>query len=78
MYIKVAKDCFVPEDNIKFYLAYSGNAVRQMIVRLRQEEKVLDLSGKRKASTVVLLKTGEAILTSLTVDTITTRTESGK
>lgn len=75
MYVKVAKDCYVPKENIKLYMAYSGNAVKTMVKKLKEENKILDLSGRKKASTVVLLKTGEGIITSNVVDTISGRTE---
>lgn len=76
MYLKVAKDCFIPEENIKLYVAFTGNAVRDLVRRLKEEGKVLDLSGKKKALSIVLLKTGEAVITPLSVDTITSRAEN--
>lgn len=76
MYIKVAKDCFVPEENIKLYVAYSGNAVKELVKRLKEDNKVLDLSGKKKALSIILLKTGEAVITPLSIDTITSRAEN--
>lgn len=76
MYIKVTKDCYVPEENIKFYTAYSANAVKKIVKNMKEEGKIIDLSGRKKAATVIMLKSGEAIITALAVDTIAARTEN--
>lgn len=73
MYFRITKNLYLPESNIKLFATYDGSAIKKLITKLKEEEKVLDLSGNKKAVSVILLKTGEAILLPLSVDTLNNR-----
>ena len=42
--IKVSKDCYIPKDNIKLYIAYDSNAVRKDVRIKRKQGLIYDLS----------------------------------
>lgn len=40
--IKVSKDCYIPKDNIKLYIAYDSNAVRKDVRIKRKQGLIYD------------------------------------
>ena len=68
--VKITKDCYVPKDNIKFYISYASNPVKNMVRSMRKEEKVFDFTYGKKINSVIYLKSDELILTALSVDTL--------
>lgn len=71
--VKIAKDCYLPREQIKMMIAYAPNSLKQRIRKMRTEGSVLDLCGGRKILTAVFLVSGEVILVNTSVDTINMR-----
>lgn len=73
--IKVCKDCYIPKDQIKLYVGYGTNPVKNDVRRLKKENKVLDYTKGKKIASVIYLITGELVLTPLNVETLRQRME---
>lgn len=73
MDVKITKDCYVPKENIKFYISYASNPVKNMVRSMRKQEKIFDFTYGKKISSVIYLKSDELILTGLTVETLHNR-----
>lgn len=71
--VKVAKDFYVPKCNIKFYIGYSSNFVKNDVRAKRKENRVFDYTSGKKILSVIYLKSGEVILTNTSVDTLNLR-----
>lgn len=71
--IKVAKNLYVPVENIEFYVEYVSNFIKKKVRYLRKEDKVYDLSCGKRISSVIFLKSGYVILTPINIDTIHSR-----
>lgn len=68
--IKIAKDCYLPKKEVKYYVAYTSNSVKSQIRRMRKEGKVQDFTFGKKILSVIFLETGEAILVNTAIDTL--------
>jgi regulator of extracellular matrix RemA (YlzA/DUF370 family) len=68
--VKVSNNCYILKDNILFYTAYSSQTVIRGVRDKRKEGKVFDYTCGKKIGTVIHLKNGEIILSSLKFDTI--------
>ena len=66
--IKVSKDCYIPKDNIKLYIAYDSNAVRKDVRIKRKQGLIYDYTNGKKTMSVIYLKNGELVLTPVSVD----------
>lgn len=73
--IKISKDCFLPVEHIKFYLAYESYPSKTMVRNMRKEGKVFDFTFGKKISTVIYLVSGELVLSPVSVETIHNRIE---
>ena len=73
--IKVSKDCYIPKDNIKLYIAYDSNAVRKDVRIKRKQGLIYDYTNGKKTMSVIYLKNGELVLTPVSVDTLNQRME---
>lgn len=73
--IKVSKDCYIPKDNIKLYIAYASNAVRKDVRIKRKQGLIYDYTNGKKTMSVIYLKNGELVLTPVSVDTLNQRME---
>lgn len=71
--LKISKDCFIPKDNVKMITTYVPNGVKVRVQALKKADKVYDITGGKKISGVVFLKTGEAVLTNYTAETLNQR-----
>lgn len=71
--VKVAKDFYVPKCNIKFYIGYSSNFVKNDVRAKRKENRVFDYTSGKKILSVIYLNSGEVILTNTSVDTLNLR-----
>lgn len=69
--IKVSKDCYIPKDNIKLYIA----AVRKDVRIKRKQGLIYDYTNGKKTMSVIYLKNGELVLTPVSVDTLNQRME---
>lgn len=79
--IKLTKDCYVPKENINFYVAYESNAVKNDVRKKRRDQLVFDYTNGKKILSVVYLKTGHLIITNTSAATINQRiiaAESGR
>lgn len=74
--LKVNKDCYIPRENIKLYIAYSSKTVKEDVKKKRKEGQVFDYTSGRKILSVIYLKSGEAVLVNTTVDTLNSRMEA--
>lgn len=73
--VKITKDCYVPKENINFYVGYDTNAVKRDVRNKRKEKLVYDLTSGKKILSVVYLKSGHVILSNTSTATINQRTE---
>ena len=76
--VKINKDCFVPKENIKFYVGYGMNAVKRDVCTKRKEGKVHDYTAGKKIASVIYLKNGELILVNTSITTLNQRMEGEK
>lgn len=56
--IKVSKDCYIPKDNIKLYIAYDSNAVRKDVRIKKKQGLIYDYTNGKKLCRLYILKTG--------------------
>lgn len=71
--VKITNDCYVPKENVKFYVAYQSKTVINYVRRMIKEGKVFEYQGRKKRASVVFLKTGEIILTNISITTLNKR-----
>lgn len=71
--VKVAKDFYIPKCNIKFYIGYSSNFVKNDVRTKRKESRVFDYTSGKKILSVIYLNSGEVILTNTSVETLNQR-----
>ncbi len=71
--IKITKDCYVPKENINFYVGYDSNSVKRDVRNKKKENLVFDYTSGKKILTVVYLKSGHLILSNASVATISQR-----
>lgn len=50
--IKLTKDCYVPKENINFYVAYESNAVKSDVRKKRRDQLVFDYTNGKKILSV--------------------------
>lgn len=71
--LRISKDCFVPKDNVKLITSYTPYNVKLRVRAMKKENQVFDLTLGKKINTAIFLKTGEVVLTSYVIDTISAR-----
>ena len=71
--IKIAKNLYVPVDNIEFYVEYVSNFIKKRVRDMKTEKKVYDFTCGKRIASVVFLKSGYVILTPVNIDTIHNR-----
>ena len=76
--VKITKDCYVPKENINFYVGYDTNTVKREVRNKRKENLVYDFTCGKKTLSVVYLKSGHLILSNTSVSTINQRTSNEK
>lgn len=70
---KVAKDLYVPLDNVDFYVSYISRSVINDVKKRKQDGRVLDYTCGKKTNSVLYLKTGMILLLNTTVETLNAR-----
>ena len=70
---KVAKDLYVPMDNVDFYVSYISRSVINDVKKKKQDGRVLDYTCGKKTNSVLYLKTGMILLLNTTVETLNAR-----
>jgi len=66
MDIKITKDCFVPKENVKLYVSYTGcSSIRKKVKEMKKDGMVFDFTGGKKTETAIFLKSGGVIVTSV-------------
>ena len=70
---KVAKDLYVPLDNVDFYVSYISRSVINDVKKKKQDGRVLDYTCGKKTNSVLYLKTGMILLLNTTVETLNAR-----
>ena len=72
--VKIAKDCYVPKNNIKYYAGYDSNMIKLDVRNRKKDSKLVkDFTRGKKINTVIYLISGEILLTNLALETIATR-----
>ncbi len=78
MDVKISKDCMVPKTNVNYYVSYDINMVKLDVRKKKKNtELVKDFTRGKKINTVIYLKSGEMLLTNLSLDTISARMKDG-
>lgn len=78
MDVKISKDCMIPKVNVSYYASYDVNMVRLDVrEKKKNTELVKDFTRGKKVNTVIYLKSGEMLLTNLSLETISTRMREG-
>ena len=70
---KVAKDLYVPLDNVDFYVSYISRSVINDVKKRKQDGRVVDYTCGKKTNSVLYLKTGMTLLLNTTVETLNAR-----
>ena len=75
IYVKVAKDFYVPKDKVKYYAAYSGEFIINDVRKMRKTEpgKVTNATFGKKIMSVIYLTTGDLIIVNTSIDTLVSR-----
>lgn len=73
--IKLSKDCFVPTQNIDFFVNYATRSVIDDVKRRKKENQVFNITGGKRAVSVVYLKSGKVFLTNTSIETLSQRTK---
>lgn len=68
--VKVSKDCYIPKENIKLYLSYSTNTVKEDVREKRKKNQVFDYTFGKKILSVIYLISGEVVLVNTAIDTL--------
>lgn len=76
--IAINVSTYLPYHNIYWYSEYSPRCVIEHTRKMGREGRVINISGKKRTHTVIFLLTGEALMTSLSLDLLTKRIESAK
>lgn len=72
--VKVSKNFFIPEREIKYYCGYhSSNAIKREVNEKRKQGLVIDVTSGRKIMSVIFLRNGEIVLTNVSIETIHSR-----
>ena len=78
MDIKISKDCIVPKANVNYYASYDANMIKLDVRKKKKNtELVKDFTRGKKINTVIYLKSGEMLLTNLSLETISARMKDG-
>lgn len=73
--VKITAACFVPKENVKFYTAYDGFAVKKYVRAMKKDGKVLDLTRGKRINTVIILSDGTIITVNTQLKVINERME---
>ena len=76
--IKIATDCYVPKENINFYVAYQLRSVKLYVQKMVKEGKAFEYQGRKKRASVIFLKSGEIIITHVSISTLNKRMNGQK
>lgn len=76
--IAINVSTYLPYHNIYWYAEYSPRCIIEHTRKIGREGRVINISGRKKTHTVIFLLTGEAIMTSLSLDLLTKKIESAK
>lgn len=71
--LKISKDDFIPKSNVSLILGFNSEPVKTYCKNLKAEGKLFNLTKGRKTLSVIVLKTGEAVLSGLTAETLSNR-----
>lgn len=73
--IRISKNCYLPKENVKFYMEYKGKTITDYVKNSKKENpnKVFDLTNGKKTLSVIFLKTDEILLVPTTIETIKNR-----
>lgn len=74
--IKVGKELYIPADNIMLLSGCSSSATKNKLKVLKESGRIFDYTCGEKRRTVIFLKSGDAVLSSNTLETIKQRMES--
>lgn len=69
----------VPKANVNYYASYDANMIKLDVRKKKKDtELVKDFTRGKKINTVIYLKSGEMLLTNLSLDTISARMREGE
>lgn len=73
--IKITKNCYLPKENVKFYMEYKGKTITDYVKALKKDNtnKVFDMTNGKKTLSVIFLKSGEVLLIPTAIETLKTR-----
>lgn len=63
----------VPSDKVMAILSVNTNPVKDMVKSLKEQNLIIDLTKGKTTKSVVLLSDGKAILSTITVETLSDR-----
>ena len=78
MDVKVTKDCYIPKEEIKLYVAYSSAPIIRDVRKRKEEGTIFDMTCGKKALCVIYLKSGDAVLVNTAPATIRARMEAAE
>ena len=73
MDVKVSRNCFIPKENVKFYVAYEQRCVVNDVKNKKKEGRVYDYTGGKRTASVIYLTSGELVLTTVSLETLNQR-----
>lgn len=71
--IKIAKNLYIPKENVLFYIAYDSNAVKKDVREKRKANQVYDYTNGKRILSVIYLKNGKMILVNTSLATLNQR-----
>lgn len=76
--IKIATDCYIPKENVNFYVAYKLMSVQNYVKEMIKQGKAFEYQGRKKRASVIFLKSGEIIVSPVSIATLNKRMNGQK
>lgn len=80
--VKISNDFYVPRNRVDYYFSYNSYTAQGIVRKWKSDaeifKNIIDVTAKKKTSTVVVLLSGKIILTATSVDTIRKRMEDAE
>lgn len=71
--IKITKDFYIERSKILFVSAYDSTSIKNLVTKRKNEERVIDITRRRKINSVIVLINGDVVLSNTAIVTINQR-----
>lgn len=71
--IKITKDFYIERSKILFVSTYDSTSIKNLVTKRKNEERVIDITRRRKINSVIVLINGDVVLSNTAIVTINQR-----